>query len=87
MFGGKAGSLMKVKLFWKNAPVGNGEKNALAFEEAINAWLGEHPRIKIVDIRQSSSGGSFASPLWFVSIWYEEDAAETPAAPARGGSR
>ena len=61
---------MKVKLFWKNAPVGNGDKNARAFEDEINAWLSESPRIKIVDIRQSSSGGSFGSSLWFVSVWY-----------------
>ena len=76
---------MKVKLFWKNAPVGHGEKNAHTFEEEINAWLGEHPRIKIVDVRQSSSGGSFGSSLWFVSVWYEEGAAEPAAAPDRGG--
>src|SRR5215831_10135410 len=57
-FGGKGGSRMKVKLLWKNAPVGNGDKNARAFEEEINAWLSEHPCIKIVDIKQSSSGGS-----------------------------
>ena len=78
---------MKVKLFWKNAPVGNGDKNARALEEGINAWLSEQPRIKIVDIRQSSSGGSFGSSLWFVSVWYEEGAADQPAAPDRGGIR
>lgn len=77
---------MKVKLFWKNAPIGNGDKNAHAFEDEINAWLSEHQRIKIVDIRQSSSGGSFGSSLWFVSVWYEEVAAEPGAAPDRGGS-
>ena len=74
---------MKVKLFWKNAPVGHGEKNAHTFEEEINAWLGEHPRIKIVDVRQSSSGETMF--LWFVSVWYEEGAAEPSAAPDRGG--
>jgi hypothetical protein len=78
---------MNVKLFWKNAPVGNGDKNARAFEEEINAWLSEHPRIEIVDIKQSSSGGSFGSSLWFVSVWYEEAADEQPAAPDRGGFR
>jgi hypothetical protein len=76
---------MKVKLFWKNAPVANGDKGAHAFEDEINAWLGEHPRLKIVGINQSSSGGSFHSSLWFVSVWYEEGAAEPGAAPDRGG--
>ena len=64
---------MKVKLFWKNAPVGHGDKNVHAFEEEINAWLSENPRMKIIDIKQSSSGESFGS--WFVSVWYEEGAA------------
>ena len=41
---------MKVKLFWKNAPVVHGDKNARAFEDEITAWLSEHPRIKIIDI-------------------------------------
>jgi hypothetical protein len=76
---------MKVKLFWKNAPVGWGDKKAIAFEEEINAWLGEKPGIRIVDIRQSSSGGSFGASLWFVSVWYEEGTAEPGATPDRGG--
>jgi len=72
---------MKVKLFWKSAPMANGVKITPTFEEEINAWLGEHPRIKIVDIRQSSSGETIGS--WFVSVWYEESAAEPSAAPGR----
>jgi hypothetical protein len=66
---------MKVKLFWKNGPVGGGDKNAHALEEEINAWLSQNPRIKIVHIKQSGSGGSLAGSLWFVSVWYEEGAA------------
>jgi hypothetical protein len=63
---------MKVKLFWMINPVGFGDKNAHALEGQINAWLSENPRIRIVEIKQSSSGGSFSGPLWFVSVWYEE---------------
>jgi hypothetical protein len=66
---------MKVKFFWKNAPTGDGGKNARALEDEINAWLSANPRIKIVNIKQSSSGGSFGASLWFVSVWYEEGAA------------
>jgi hypothetical protein len=66
---------MKVKLFWKNGLMGRGEKDARDLEEEINAWLSENLRIKIVDIKQSSSGGSLAGSLWFVSVWYEEGAA------------
>ena len=39
---------------------------------AVNSWLAEHPGIRVVDIRQSTSGGSFAGPLWLLSVWYEE---------------
>ena len=63
---------MKVKLFWMNNPLGGGDKNARALENQINAWLSENPRIKIIDIKQSSSGGSLGGSLWFVSVWYEE---------------
>ena len=31
----------------------------------------QNPNIKIVDIKQSASGGSFAASLWFISVWYE----------------
>jgi hypothetical protein len=73
---------MKVKLFWKNNPLSQGgfglswssEKNARTLEDQINAWLSENPGIRIVDIKQSASGGSFGASLWFVSIWYEESA-------------
>ena len=75
---------MKVKLFWKNAPVGNGDVGAHAFEKEINAWLRGHPRIKVVDVKQASCGGSFGSSLWFVSVWYEEGAAEPAVGRERG---
>ena len=69
---------MKVKLFWKNNPVQFATRNAPDLQDEINAWLGENPRIKIIDIKQSSSGGSFfGGGLWFVSVWYEESVATT----------
>jgi hypothetical protein len=69
---------MKVKLFWRNNPLGgtSPEKNARALEDEINAWLSENPRIRIIDIRQSASdGGVFVATLWLISVWYEEAAA------------
>ena len=71
---------MKVKLFWKDHPLGPGlfswsNKNACALEDQINAWLSENPRVRIVDIKQSASGGSWAASLWLISVWYEEGAA------------
>jgi hypothetical protein len=34
--------------------------------------LDGHPAIKIVDVKQSASGGSFGASLWFISVWYED---------------
>ncbi len=50
---------MQVKLFWKQSPVRFGlfksnDDNAISLENEINAWLREHPHIKIADIRQSA---------------------------------
>jgi len=41
-------------------------------EDEINAWLREHPHIKITDIKQSATGGSWGPMLWSISVWYEE---------------
>jgi hypothetical protein len=71
------GTRMKVKMFGR-IDLGPGAfkhaSNAHAFEGEINAWLGENPGIKIVDIKQSANGGgTFWAPLLcLVSIWYEE---------------
>ncbi len=65
--------IMRMKLFGitnlnkKDPDVSNLEKE-------INVWLEQHPSIKIVDIRQSSNGGSWANTKVFVSIWFEENA-------------
>ena len=72
---------MHVKLFWKNRPgssnaglFGLSFRNAQDLENEINAWLQQNPKIKVIDIKQSASGGSFAPSLWLISVWYEEGA-------------
>ena len=74
---------MRVKFFWKNEPMNPchgflwskvSGQNALAMETEINAWLNDHPTIKIVDIKQTASGGSLAGSLWLITVWYEESA-------------
>ena len=65
---------MKVKFFTKNNPMGRRGRNQRELETEINAWLEQNPSIKITDIRQSSSGGSFSPSLFFISVWYEEGA-------------
>ena len=75
---------MRVKLFWKNSPgrpntgLGFGRMtwgNAQEIESEINSWLQQNPGIKVVDIKQSASGGSFADSMWLISVWYEESKA------------
>ncbi len=62
---------MKMKLFGitnmnrKEVDVSNLEKD-------VNIWLEQHPGIKIIDIRQSSNGGSWATTKVFISVWYED---------------
>ena len=73
---------MKVKLFWKKNPVRPAfgplvsffasRDNTISLEDEINAWLREHPHIKIADIRQSATGGSWGPMVWSISVWYEE---------------
>jgi len=67
---------MKVKLFWKRNSIweqGFGSiTNNVVLENEINAWLQGHPNIKIADIRQSASGGSWGPMVWLISVWYEE---------------
>ena len=63
---------MKVKLFSKDNPLGKGGKNQIDLENKINEWLKKNPSIKVIEIKQSASGGSWANPKWFVSVWYEE---------------
>ena len=61
---------MKTKLFGKI----NTEKkrlNVLDLEDEINSWLEKNPDIKIIDIKQSSNGGSMYHTKLFFSIWYE----------------
>jgi hypothetical protein len=74
------------RLFWKHKPVTFGflkrfappltlNDEAVSLEDEINAWLLEHPHIKIADIKQSATGGSWGPMLWCISVWYDESAA------------
>ena len=63
---------MKVKLFSKDDLLSRKGKKQLDLENEINVWLEKNPTIKVVDIKQSASGGSWRSPTLFISLWYEE---------------
>ena len=63
---------MKTKIFAKSGGCFRGiSKTALYLEGEITAWLKANSGIKIIDIKQSSCGGSVEPSKIFISIWYE----------------
>ena len=64
---------MKMKLFG----ITNKKKKEVDvsdLEKDVNAWMQQNPSIRIIDVRQSSNGGSMANTKVFISVWYEESA-------------
>jgi hypothetical protein len=64
---------MKMKLFG----ITNKKKKEVDvsdLEKDVNAWMEQNPSIRIIDVRQSSNGGSMANTKVFISVWYEESA-------------
>ncbi len=65
---------MKVKIFSKcGGYFSKFSKISSHLEQEINAWLESHPGIKIIDITQSSCGGSADPAKHIISIWYETE--------------
>ena len=65
---------MKVKVFsTKGKQWGSSSRVTSQFEQDINHWLENNPKINITNIKQSSCGGSLEVEKLFVSVWYEED--------------
>ncbi len=70
---------MKVKIFSKSSSSKLSEiflklsEILLLLEQDVNAWLEGHPNIKIIDIKQSSCGGSLEPEKHIISIWYETE--------------
>jgi hypothetical protein len=63
---------MKVKMFSKRDSVWKRQGVAPAsLEGEINVWLEGEPEIKVVDIKQTSCGGSFEAGQHLISVWYE----------------
>jgi hypothetical protein len=67
---------LKVKLFGSTRPLRrlfSGEDSVSSeIEKEINMWLLKNSSVDIVEIKQSLSGGSFASAKLMVSIWYRD---------------
>lgn len=65
---------MKVKIFSKcNGYFGRLSGIASSLQEDINVWLENNPEITIVEIKQTSCGGSLEASKHIVSIWYENN--------------
>lgn len=65
---------MKVKIFSKSGSILSQESKVLAnLEQEINSWLESNPDIKILDIKQSSCGGSLETAKHLITVWYETD--------------
>lgn len=67
---------MKVKLFIKDkSSFRSWQRHTQELEDDINTWLAIHRDVKVIDIKQSSNGGSFDTTKVVISIWYEPDGA------------
>ncbi len=65
---------MKVKIFSKcGGYFSKSSKISSHLEQEVNAWLESRPGIKIIDIKQSSCGGSLEPEKHIISIWYETE--------------
>ena len=62
---------MKVKMFSKCGRYFGKSNIAASLEGEINVWLESEPEIKVVDIKQTSCGGSFEPGQHLISVWYE----------------
>ena len=62
---------MKSRIFFrKQSWLGSSADFSRDIELEVNDWLATHPAIKVVDIKQSSSGGGMEPSA--ISIWQEE---------------
>jgi len=65
---------MKVKIFSKcGGYFSKLSKISSNLEQEINTWLESHPEIKIIEIKQSSCGGSADPAKHIISVWYETE--------------
>ena len=62
---------MKVKMFSKCGRYFGKSNIAVSLESEINVWLESEPEIKVVDIKQTSCGGSLEPGQHLISVWYE----------------
>ena len=65
---------MKVKVFkTTNKSFSSTSRIISQFEQDINHWLENNPKINITNIKQSSWQVFLDVEKHFISVWYEED--------------
>ena len=65
---------MKVKVFkTTNKSFSSTSRIISQFEQDINHWLENNPKINITHIKQSPCGGIFDAEKHLISVWYEEN--------------
>ena len=65
---------MQVKIFSKcGGYFSKLSKISSHLEQEVNAWLESHQGIKIIDVKQSSCGGSAEPSKHIISVWYETE--------------
>ena len=62
---------MKVKMFSKCGRYFSKSNIAVSLESEINVWLESEPEIKVINIKQTSCGGSLEPGQHLISVWYE----------------
>ena len=63
---------MRVKFFMRGGYMGSYKpEHHHELGDEVNTWLERNPSIKVKDIKQSSSGGSWVKPQLFIVILYE----------------
>ena len=62
---------MKVKMFSKCGRYFGKSNIAASLEGEINVWLESEPEIKVINIKQTSCGGSLEPGQHLISVWYE----------------
>jgi hypothetical protein len=66
---------MLVKMFVKSGgyltPM---DRTVDELEREINAWLGANPGVRVLQVKQSATGGSLEPCKLVVSIWYDSGA-------------
>ena len=65
---------MQIKIFSRcGGYFTKSSKESSQLEQDVNTWLESNPKIKILDIKQSSCGGSLEPAKHIISIWYEKE--------------